>query len=82
MKFQQVSEGSVSASMLDTKDVFVFDAGTEAFVWVGKKANLKEKGAAMQFCLDYLTEHKRPRWLPITKVNEGSLNNPMKAYLQ
>jgi len=79
--FTRISEGTVSASMFNSSDAFLFDAGAEIFVWLGKGANVKEKRAAMQFALDYLNEYKRPKWLPITKVNEGSPNDPTRQYL-
>jgi len=81
VNFSQIADGSVSASMFDSNDAFVYDAGCEVFVWVGKNANLTEKRAAMQFALDYMNQYNRPKWLPITKVNEGAQNDPTRQYL-
>eukprot|EP01103_Thecamoeba_quadrilineata_P011026 TRINITY_DN2544_c0_g1_i1.p1 TRINITY_DN2544_c0_g1~~TRINITY_DN2544_c0_g1_i1.p1 ORF type:complete len:381 (-),score=63.14 TRINITY_DN2544_c0_g1_i1:42-1184(-) len=81
VSFNQIAEGTVSASNFDSNDAFVFDAGCEVFVWVGKNANLAEKRAAMQFALDYMNQYNRPKWLPITKVNEGTPNDPTRQYL-
>jgi gelsolin len=79
--FAHIADGYITASMFNSDDGFLFDAGPEIFVWLGKGANVKERRAAMQFALDYMNEYKRPRWLPITKVNEGSLNDPSYQYL-
>jgi gelsolin len=79
--FTQVADGNVTAAMFNSSDAFLFDAGPEIFVWLGKGANVKEKRAAMQFALDYMSDYKRPKWLPITKVNEGTPNDPSRQYL-
>jgi len=72
LEFNKVAEASrVTRDKLDTKDVFVLDIGVEIFVWIGKGASAAEKKEAMVVGSKYLAEHKRPNWLPITKIPEG-----------
>lgn len=68
------TEKRVTRDKLDSKDVFVLDAGNEVFVWVGKGASASEKRNAMPFANQYLVDYKRPNWLPISRLLEGSEN--------
>ena len=43
MTFTEVASGTVSKSLLDGNDVFVFDTGAEIFVWIGSGASAAEK---------------------------------------
>lgn len=52
--------------------VFVFDAGMEVFVWIGKGATANEKRLGIQYAQKYLNDYKRPAWLPISRVIEGA----------
>jgi gelsolin len=73
LEFNKIAEaGRVTRDKLDTKDVFVLDIGIEIFVWIGKGASAAEKKEAMVVGSKYLSEHKRPNWLPITKIPEGA----------
>merc|ERR1719391_1387269 len=58
-------------STLDTKDVFVVDAGWEVFVWIGKDASKQERAKAMSVAEKYLKQNGRPSTLPISTVREG-----------
>ena len=45
MKFELVKEGALSMDLLECHDVYVVDAKTEIFVWVGHKASkVRAKG--------------------------------------
>ena len=73
--FTLAAEGEgMSRDLLDTNDVFVFDAGHEIFVWVGKGANANERKHAMKYAQDYVSENDRPAFLPITLIYEGGEN--------
>jgi len=73
LEFNKIAEASrVTKDKLDTKDVFVLDIGIEIFVWIGKGASAAEKKEAMVVGTKYLAEHKRPNWLPITRIPEGA----------
>lgn len=71
MDFKEESIGKVRKSQFDTNDVFVFDAGHEVFVWIGKKATADEKRLGLQYAQNYLSMYNRPMWLPISRVLEG-----------
>lgn len=57
-KIQFTAEAKVSASSLDSNDVFVFDSGNSIFVWIGKGASKEEKAKGMGFATQYLADHK------------------------
>jgi len=71
LKFTQKATGKVTKGLFDTKDVFVFDSGFEIFVWIGKGTTANEKKSALSSAQTYLSQNKRPAYLPITRVIEG-----------
>jgi gelsolin len=72
MEFKQVAEGNaIKKSQFISDDVMVFDAGHEVFVWVGKGASKEEKKNALGYAQTYLTQFKRPAYIPITRVQEA-----------
>jgi gelsolin len=76
LKFTTVSK--VAFSSLDTKDVFILDAGNHIFVWVGKSASVDEKKFSMRYAQEYTKTYQRPSFLPITMVSEGSESDQFK----
>jgi len=75
MEFNKVAEANrVTRDKLDTRDVFVLDIGMEIFVWIGKGASEGEKKESMVVGSKYLRDNKRPNYLPITRIHEGSEN--------
>jgi len=75
MEFKFISEGNaIKKSQLVGDDVMIFDAGNEVFVWVGKGANANEKKQALGYAQTYLTQNKRPSWLPISRIIQGGEN--------
>ena len=81
LEFKEEASGKVTMEMFDTNDVFVFDAGHEVFVWMGKKATSTEKKMGLQYAQDYLNKFKRPAHLPISRVFEGGENEVFKGAL-
>ena len=73
-EFTFVMEGKVPRSKLSSDDTFLFDAGYEIFIYVGKDSSRGEHKYAMQFAQDYLIKEDRPHWLPISLVHEGGEN--------
>jgi len=72
LEFNKVAESNrVTRDKLDSKEVFIFDIGVQLFIWIGKGASEGEKKEAMVVATKYLVEHKRPNWLPITRIPEG-----------
>jgi gelsolin len=74
LEFTEVQSGKISKSKLDTKDVFVFDAGHEVFVWIGLGATAEEKKAGLGYAQTYLKHNNRPSFTPISKILEGAEN--------
>jgi gelsolin len=73
-------KGKYKRGMLESGDVFIFDAGNEIFVWVGSGASAQEKREAMKYAADYMKKFNRNPCLPITKILEGSDSNAFKSY--
>jgi len=71
MEYTRVAVGTLKKSMLGTGDVYIVDAGTEVYVWVGSKANVRERRCATFFAQDCLasndSEHENS---PITRLYE------------
>jgi len=73
--FTLIAEGNaIKRAQLKTVDAFVFDAGHQVYAWVGKGASANEKKLAMLYAQNYLKDFKRPIWLPISRIIEGSEN--------
>jgi len=79
MEFTEIQTGKISKSKLDTKDVFVFDAGHEVFVWIGLGATAEEKKAGLGYAQTYLQQNNRPSFTPISKILEGAENEVFLA---
>jgi len=85
LEFVPVAQGkNVSKSKLDTDDVFIIDVGSCVYVWIGKGSSSTEKKMGMSKAQHYLKEYKRPSWLPIVRILEGSenqvFNNDMASH--
>ncbi|CAG8657362.1 10139_t:CDS:10, partial [Ambispora leptoticha] len=74
IKFTQEATGNIRKSHFDTNDVFIYDAGFEVFVWIGKNTTVKEKRYALDYAQKYIKEHDRPEFTPISRVVEGGEN--------
>jgi len=80
MEFNKVAEANrVTRDKLDSRDVFVLDIGMEIFVWIGKGSSEGEKKESMVVGSKYLRDQKRPNYLPITRMHEGSENPVFEA---
>jgi len=71
LQFTEIASGRISRRALDTKEVFIFDTGAQVFVWVGRHATTGERTQALGYAQQYLHQHNRPPYLPITKIYEG-----------
>lgn len=75
LEFNRIASGaSVTKDKLDTKDVFIVDAGCHMYVWIGKLASAKEKKQAMYYAAKCLEDTQRPAYIPTTRVVEGGEN--------
>jgi hypothetical protein len=52
-------------------DIFMADVGDRLFVWVGCKASKAEREGATIYAQRYLGINDRPKWLPITTVQDS-----------
>eukprot|EP00158_Paraphelidium_tribonemae_P008147 Partr_v1_DN28494_c1_g1_i2_m41271 putative gelsolin len=77
--FKEEASGKITKNQLHSDDVFVFDSGSEVFVWVGKSATANEKRMGLQYAQDYLVKYNRPAHLPISRVLEGGENEVFNA---
>merc|ERR1712130_116845 len=81
--FKQIAKGKrCSLKLLTSDHVFVIDIGSEIFVWVGKGAAHKEKAKAMTNVMSYMEEFDREKWLPVTKILEGTETTVFKNALK
>jgi gelsolin len=77
--FVHVKDGSISASDLDSEDVFVLDnAGREIWVWEGQNASRAERALWLRVAQAYVAqlqqENEDAHLIPIAKVFEGEEN--------
>jgi len=77
--FKEVASGKIKKTLLDTNDAFVFDAGNEIFVWIGKKASAQERKQGLGYAQSYLKDSGRPAITPISKILEGAENEVFNA---
>lgn len=70
--FKQVAEGTLHKGLLNSNDVFILDAGSVVYTWIGGKTSANERKSAMFYALDYLKEHGRDASkTTISRVSEG-----------
>jgi len=81
VKHTKVAEGAITRSHFESNDVFIFDTGTEVFIWIGKGSDANEKKFAFQHAHNYLKENNRPIYLPIIRILEGGENEVFRSYL-
>jgi len=67
-----LSPATVARSSLDSNECMILDIGYEVYVWVGKGASKAERANGMSYATSYLTENKRPKTLPISRIIEGA----------
>ena len=72
MKVDEVASGKLEHDMLDPKDCFIVDIGSEVFVWTGKGASKDERKESMMHAADFIEKGGRPSYTPITRVMDGA----------
>ena len=78
LDMDMVKEGDLGMGDLDSKDVFVVDAGNELFVWVGKGASTAEKKNAMAYAHKHLMDSEHPL-IPVSCFGEGRESENFRA---
>mmetsp|Transcript_33794 Transcript_33794/g.95643 ORF Transcript_33794/g.95643 Transcript_33794/m.95643 type:complete len:401 (+) Transcript_33794:208-1410(+) len=69
-------------SKLRPEDVYILDSGCEVFVWVGSKASEQEKSRSFFFVHQYIRDNRRPTFLPLTRLNQGTESPAFTAALK
>jgi len=78
LKLSLVATGATNnSSLLQDEDVFVFDAGVEIFVWVGKGASAQEKKNAVPYGRKYAEDYRR-EGVPVTRLIQGGESDYFK----
>jgi len=71
LKVSEVATGKISRSLLNEKEVFITDDGSQVYVWIGKNASGAEKSKGLQYAEKYLKHAGHPEHLPIARIVEG-----------
>jgi len=70
MEYERVAVGTLNKSMLGSGDVYILDAATEIYVWIGSGASKQERRCAMFFAQDCLASNGEHENSPITRLHE------------
>jgi len=65
------SGGDCKRSLLNSKEIFLFDSGTEIYVWIGKSAGMSGKLQAYYAAEKYLAGSPDRGLIPISTTNEA-----------
>ncbi|EGF79911.1 hypothetical protein BATDEDRAFT_37025 [Batrachochytrium dendrobatidis JAM81] len=76
-----VSTAVIKMDMFKPDDIFIFDAVSQIFTWIGTKASKEEKRMGLQIALEYLASTGRSLTLPISRVVEGGEGQTFKSML-
>lgn len=83
LSFSIVKDGNVTASDLDSNDVFLLDSGKAIWVWEGQGASRAEKAQWLRVAQAYIRQLGQSstdsHLIPLAKVNQG---NETKAFQQ
>jgi gelsolin len=71
LKCTEILNGSLDRSKLESDDAFILDTGISIYLWIGKTCKPSEKREAMAHVHQYMSEHKRPKNIPVCRVIEG-----------
>ncbi|KAH9250290.1 hypothetical protein BASA83_007865 [Batrachochytrium salamandrivorans] len=71
----------IKREMFESPDVFIFDAVSEIFVWVGTQASKEEKAKGLQIAMEYLVSSGHPVTRPISRIIEGGESETFMAML-
>jgi len=83
MEMKLIAEGkAVKRSVLNSKHINIFDSGSDVWVWIGKGSDQNERKTALGYAQQYLTQYKRPAYLPLHRIYEGGLNETFESEIQ
>jgi len=73
MKITEAASGSeISWDHIKNEDVFLLDAETMIYIWIGSGASKDEKSKAFQIANQYLSATRRPWTTPVARVVAGA----------
>lgn len=52
-------------------DVYILDAGSELFVWVGRGSSVEEKKSGMPYAAEFIKENGRDVAMPVSRLSQG-----------
>ncbi|KAL2912779.1 hypothetical protein HK105_207771 [Polyrhizophydium stewartii] len=81
LRISLVATKTIKRAHFETTDVYIFDAVSEVYVWMGAKATKNEKARGLQLAMRYLVTAGRPTTLPIVRVLEGGESQPFLSML-
>eukprot|EP00928_Gymnodinium_smaydae_P081296 TRINITY_DN64845_c0_g1_i1.p1 TRINITY_DN64845_c0_g1~~TRINITY_DN64845_c0_g1_i1.p1 ORF type:complete len:903 (-),score=145.17 TRINITY_DN64845_c0_g1_i1:313-2766(-) len=73
------SDGLLRRSQLRDDHIFLVDAGSAVYIWVGQKSNMDKRKEAMSSALTYLSKSGRQKTTPLQRVSQGTETQMFKA---
>lgn len=71
LQITEAGRTPLKKDMLQSDDVFILDADSEIYVWIGKGATNQERKESMIYASKYLKEKNKPHTTPIVRIVEG-----------
>lgn len=80
LKVTEVKTGPIDQSDLDSQNSYIIDNGEAGiWVWVGKKASMKERTEAMRNAQGFIKKKAYPNHIQVTRVIDGGEPSEFKA---
>eukprot|EP00929_Paragymnodinium_shiwhaense_P005509 TRINITY_DN10761_c0_g1_i1.p1 TRINITY_DN10761_c0_g1~~TRINITY_DN10761_c0_g1_i1.p1 ORF type:complete len:368 (+),score=90.00 TRINITY_DN10761_c0_g1_i1:55-1158(+) len=68
----EVKRGGLTRAMLDSRKVYIIDAGRRVFVWLGSSAPTQLKREGMSMATQFLAQEGKPVETPVTIIKDGA----------
>jgi hypothetical protein len=65
-------EPTLLRQLLKSDDVYILDAETTMFVWIGKSSSPAERREAMKHAQDFIAAYERPAWTQVERIPQGA----------
>ncbi|KII69622.1 Gelsolin-like protein 1 [Thelohanellus kitauei] len=76
IEMTEIESGTCHKANLCSNDIFIYDALTQIFVWVGKAASRRERYLSMIYAQNYAEKIGDPK-LPLVSIFEGQDDEEM-----
>lgn len=81
VKVDKINQRPLKQEMLDTNECFILDTQqSDVYVWVGRKANAKEKAEAMKKAEDIKKSKHYPSWTKVQRVVQNAEPSIFRQY--